>query len=194
MKIIGITGGIATGKSTVTNKIKEFGYKVIDCDKISHQLLEDVDVISAIESLFGKKTISDGKVNRRVLGEVIFNDPAEQIKLNNLIHPLVIEVVKAELEQLDEEIVFIDCPLLYEAQMEDMMDKVITIYINEDLQIQRLMKRDSISQDYAMKKIQSQLMISEKIELADYLINNESEEDTTTQQLLDIIRRIRNEI
>ena len=194
MKVIGITGGIATGKTSVTQEIKDMGYKVIDCDKISHQLLEDNEVINAIESLFGPDYVIDGKVNRQALGKLIFNNQDEQLKINKLIHPLVIAQVTNELASLNEELVFVDCPLLYEAKMDYLMDKVIVIYINQDLQVQRLMKRDKISLDYALKKVNSQMTIYEKVELADYLINNESEFEGTKQQLLDIIRRIRNEI
>lgn len=194
MKVVGITGGIATGKSTVKQAIIKQGYQIIDCDEIVHQLLEKTTVINEIGKLFGSDVISEGKVNRPKLGQIIFNDKQEQLRLNNLIHPLVIEEIKKKLNTLNENLVFIDIPLLFEAHLEYLVDKIIVVYVNESLQVKRLMKRDNISYEFALLKIKSQMPIDDKAKLADYIINNEKDIDNTITQLNEIIRRIKNEV
>lgn len=194
MKVIGITGGIATGKSTITKRLKDLGYKIIDCDEIAHQVADKLEVIKKVRVTFGDHAIVNGKLNRKVLGEIIFNNPIFQEKLNDIIHPLVIKEVKRQLKLINEDIVFVDVPLLYEAKMESLMDKVIVVYIPEEIQLQRLIKRDQIDDSYAYKKIRSQMPISIKAKLADYLINNENNVNDTLKQLDEILRRIKSEV
>lgn len=194
MKVIGITGGIASGKSLVTKALIDGGYYVIDTDIIAHELLKDSNVIGELIRTFGEQVYADGAINRKVLGAIIFEDKNKQKKLNNIIHPLVIKEVERLLSLTNRKIVFVDVPLLFESGMDELMDAVIVVAVNPKTQLERLCKRDNISKEYAKKKINMQMPLTEKMKLADYIIdNNESIEDTLNQ-LEAILRRLKNEI
>ena len=194
MEVIGITGGIASGKSLVTKQLKLMGYQVIDTDEISHHILEDQGVINELTDIFGNEILEQGKVNRKALGNIIFRNKDKQLLLNKIIHPRVIDVVKKELHEVINDIVFVDVPLLYESGMESMMDKVIVISASLDTQILRLVNRDNIERDYAIDKINMQMPLQEKSKLADFIIDNNGSIEDTLKQLDFIIRRIKNEI
>lgn len=195
MRVIGITGGIASGKSLVADILKSKNYPVIESDKIVHDLLETPKMISKIASTFGDDFVKNNKVDREKLGKLIFNDPKEQKKLNAIIHPKVRKIIKDELKKYkNENIVFVDVPLLYEAKMEDMMDKVLVVYVEEQTQIERLMNRDNIPWDYAVAKIQSQIPLKVKFQMADFIINNEGTKQGTEEQVNSFLRELKNEI
>jgi|SRR5690554_4535737 len=195
MKVIGITGGIASGKSVVANVIKRHNYSVIDADVISHALMKESKIIAKVQKTFGDEIIENGKVNRAKLGKIVFDDPSLRLKLEAIIHPRVKKEIKKELKKhKDEKFVFVVVPLLYEANMENMMDKVILVYVDEQTQRTRLMKRDKIDFGYALDKINSQIPLSKKVPLADYIINNEGEIHGTEEQVLSFLKEIENEI
>lgn len=194
MKIIGITGGIASGKSLITKALIEKGYYVIDTDEIAHQLLKEANVIKDIIAAFGEEVYVDGVINRQILGSIIFQDKNKQQILNNIIHPLVINEVESLLSKTNEEYVFVDVPLLFESEMEEMMDIVIVITVCRNAQLERLMRRDHITKEYALKKIDMQMPLSDKIKLADYVIDNNDSIEDSLNQLEIIIRRVKNEI
>lgn len=195
MKVIGITGGIASGKSTVSAIIKEAGFKIIDSDKIAHELLSEKEIIKKIVNHFGETILIDEKINRAQLAKLIFNNQEALDLLNSIMHPLVKAKISLLLLELkDEEIVFVDVPLLYEAHMENDFWRIIVVYISEELQIKRLMKRDNISRDYAKLKISRQLAMDEKSKRADFIINNEGDIQKTKLQVNELIRRLKNEI
>ena len=194
MKVIGITGGIASGKSLITKSLIEEGYYVIDTDKIAHQLLKDANIIEEIIRTFGDEVYVDGVVNRKILGSIIFQDKNKQQKLNNIIHPLVIEEVEHLLSITTEALEFVDVPLLFESGMEEMMDYVIVVSVSPNIQLERLMRRDHITKEYALNKINMQMPLSDKIKLADYIIDNNDGIEDTLSQLDIIIRRVKNEI
>ena len=148
------------------------GYQVIDTDEISHHILEDQGVINELTDIFGNEILEQGKVNRKALGNIIFRNKDKQLLLNKIIHPRVIDVVKKELHEVINDIVFVDVPLLYESGMESMMDKVIVISASLDTQILRLVNRDNIERDYAIDKINMQMPLQEKSKLADFIIDN----------------------
>ncbi|MFA6627555.1 MAG: dephospho-CoA kinase [Bacilli bacterium] len=195
MKLIGITGGIASGKTTVDKMVRKAGYKVIDSDSIAHEILLDPAVIKTVAATFGSSVIENDQVNRKALGELIFMSPAKQQQLNRIIHPLVKERIKQDIQKMpNEQIVFVDVPLLYEANMERDFDQIIVVYISEKLQLERLIGRDDITMNYAIAKMNRQMSIEDKIRQADFLINNEGSYEHTEQQVKDIIRRIKDEI
>jgi dephospho-CoA kinase len=151
--IVGLTGGIATGKSTVAGMFINYGIPVIDTDKISFDLLR----------------------NRKKLGRAIFNDNIKRKKLNNIIHPKVKAITLSEIkkeEELGAEIVVIDVPLLFETNFVRLVNKSIVVYTTPKLQVERLIGRDSIKKEYALLKIESQIPIEDKVKLADYVIDN----------------------
>lgn len=195
MKVIAITGGIASGKSTVKSIINKVGYKVIDSDELAHQILFEPDVIKKLVDNFGISIINEGIIERKRLGDIIFNDPKKLLITNEIIHPRVKALIRNALEiYKDEEMIFVDVPLLFEIKMEEDFQYVIVVYINEKLQLTRLMKRDNIEERYAKIKMSHQIPLSEKVKRADFIINNEGSRLQTENQVLDLLGRLKNEI
>ena len=194
--VIGITGSIASGKSTVTRYLREQGYQIIDSDEIVHKLYEEDNVIKKIASSFSSEILENGKVDRKKLGQIIFNNKDKRLILNSIIHPLVIKKIKEKTSSYKgklENIIFVDIPLLYEENLEHLVDKVIVIYLNQTKQIKRLMARDSIDEEYAIKKIKASMNLEVKKAKADYVIDNSFDLSNTYKETDEVLRRIRNE-
>lgn len=190
-KVIGLTGSIASGKSTVSNKLKSLGYKVVDCDEINHKLLlKGNSGYKEVLATFGEQILDDSsQIDRKKLGNIIFNNPNEKNKLNQILHPLIKEVVIKELEECDG-FVFLDCPLLFETDFHKLCDLTIVVYVNLDTQIHRLMERDGITFPDALKKIYSQMPLDKKMELADYVLDNCHSLNDIDWQLKQLLFRI----
>ena len=171
---IALTGGIASGKSTVCNLFKLHGFLTIDADKIAHKLLDIY--YKEIENMFGKEYVLDNKVLRKKLGKIIFVNKDEKLKLENFIHPLIKkEIIKeAMLVEKANKTYFIDIPLFFET-MNYPISRSLTVYTPFDIQIIRLMSRDKISCNEARLKISNQMDIEKKKELATYVINNSTD-------------------
>lgn len=184
-KIIGLTGGIATGKSTVSNIIKKY-FTVIDADKIAKNIVEpNMKGYNKVIEYFGENILLPNKdIDRDKLGKIIFNSKRERVKLNEILHPIIISTIKKELEdKKDEKYIFLDIPLLFET-IESLKENGIffyeiwLVYSNRDIQIQRLIKRDNIDMSLAIKKIDSQMSLEEKKSISDKIIyNNEGLEE-----------------
>lgn len=166
-----LTGGIATGKSTVASLFRLHGFLTIDADKIAHKLL-DLHY-KDIEQLFGIKYIENQKVLRKKLGDLIFNDEIQKKRLEDFIHPLIKEEIikEAKLFEKQQKPYLIDIPLFFEKQNYN-IEKSIVVYTPKEIQIQRLMKRDSCSFDEATVRINNQMDIEEKKSLATFIIDN----------------------
>ncbi|MGD9886501.1 MAG: dephospho-CoA kinase [Bacilli bacterium] len=190
--IVGITGSIASGKSLVTSYLLEKGFKVIDSDKIAKEQMEKPEIIQLLKTHFGNEIITGGEVNRLTLGAIIYNNEEKRLLLNSLIHPLVISEIKRLTKNLCE-MTFVDVPLLYEAKMEAMFDKIIVVDVRPDLQIKRLMKRDQITEELAQLKIKSQWSLELKKAKADYVIDNSGRRTHTQLQVEQILRSLKNE-
>ena len=173
-KIIGLTGSIASGKSTVSNILKEMGYLVVDCDDINHRLLKKARPgYNAVLEEFGEEILDEhGQIDRKKLGKLVFNDNKLKEKLNQILHPLIKQRVIEEINILNEGLVFIDCPLLFETDFHELCDLTVVVYVNMDTQIRRLMDRDKITFPEALKKIYAQMSLDEKLALADFVIDN----------------------
>lgn len=193
--IIGITGSIATGKSAVTNYLLSLGYWVIDSDEIVHSLLTRPEVIEKITTTFGSDLVKDGILDRKMLGEIVFNNDEKRQVLNSILHPLVILKILEDTKNYkdNKNIVFVDIPLLYEASLENLVDKIIVVYVPQNIQLSRLMIRDNINEDYAKQKIKASMDIEIKKEKADYLIDNSFNLTNTNKQIDEVLRRIKNE-
>ncbi|WP_413290209.1 dephospho-CoA kinase [Bdellovibrio sp. HCB337] len=177
MKWIGITGGIATGKSTVTTRLRTLGYEVLDADAISHQVTGPGGAaLPQIFTVFGPSVrTSDGGLDRKALGHLVFGREDQRKKLEGIIHPLVrAEVAKEKVRLQDEgqKVAFYDVPLLFEKQMEKDFDAVLLVSSTEDLQLQRLMKRNSLTEAEARSRLLSQIPIQEKEKKTKYIIHN----------------------
>ena len=187
-KVIGLTGGIATGKSTVSKLLSEYGFKIVDADIASRKAVEKGSTaLEQIKETFGDEAItSDGEMNRQYIGELIFNHPEKRLEL---IHPIVRTIMEQEKQQYLQQgyDVIMDIPLLFENDLQDTVDEVWLVYTSESVQIERLMKRNNLDLDQAKARVHSQISIDKKSRMADHVIDNlgsKSELETLLKQLL----------
>lgn len=171
MKVYGITGSIATGKSTVTKYLRDKGYLVVDSDKLAYDALTiDLECIEKTKQRFN--LTGDG-IDRKALGKIVFNDFKAKADLEAIIHPYVIKKIKETInDNQDQELIFLDIPLLYESNLEYLCNKVIVVYLNYQKEVKRLMKRDNIDEKYAKIIISNQINIEEKKSRADIVLDN----------------------
>ena len=189
---IGITGSIACGKSTVSNYLLEKGYTVIDADKLGHIALTSEDVKGKLAEKFGDEIIENNEISREKLGKLVFGNDDNLKILNSIIHPKIKELIlKLQEEHKDEDLVFLDIALLYEANFVDLVEKVAVVYVDEDVQLERLMTRNSLSKEEALKRIESQMSPREKASLGDFVINNSYSKEDTFQQIDEILERLK---
>jgi len=173
--IIGLTGGIATGKSTVSKILRDLNIKVIDADKIAHNVLEHEDVINKIQDVFSKNVVNEnGKIDRKKLGKIVFEDNKKLKKLESITHPKILEIIDYKLKESKDELIVLDAPLLFETSLDDKVDEIWVIYANEETQINRLKKRDNLNKKEALDRINSQMDLDKKANKADIVIKNES--------------------
>jgi dephospho-CoA kinase len=177
MKWIGLTGGIATGKSTVTKWLRTLGYEVLDADEISHQITSlPGPALNEIFQTFGQEVRrSDGSLDRQALGALVFGQAAQLKKLEAIVHPLVLVNIAAEKERfrrLQKSAVFYDVPLLYELSMQLDFDAVVFVYCEPAQQLQRLMQRNGLTKVEAEKRIASQWTVTEKRKHSQHVILN----------------------
>ncbi len=182
MSKIAITGNIASGKSTVENILKAKGYKVLDTDAVGHVLLENSEEVKNAFKDYDILSVDDS-ISREKLGRIVFNDKKMLERLNSILHPQIREKIWEFLEEnKDEKFIFVSVPLLFEAGMESMFDKIIFVYADDELRLERLIKRNGVSQDYAHLRLASQASQDEKLSGADFIIyNNGSVEDLERQ-------------
>ena len=189
---IGITGSIACGKSTVSDYLKEKGYTIIDADKLGHVALTSEDVKRRLSETFGANILVNNEISREVLGKLVFGNDNNLKKLNNIIHPKIKELIlKLQEEHENEDLVFLDIALLYEANFVDLVEKVVVVYVDEDVQLERLMTRNSLSKEEALKRIESQMSPQEKASLGDFVINNSYRKEDTFQQIDEILEKLK---
>lgn len=189
--IVGLTGGIVGGKSTVASMFRDLGAKIIDADILGHSvILPYKPAWKKIVKLFGEDILrKDLTINREKLGKIVFADQALLKKLNEITHPEIIKLIKKEINLArdkthnQEKILIIDAALIYEAKIDRLMDKIIVVYIDEDEQIKRLIKRNNLSKDEASQRVKSQIPMKEKIKMADYVIDNNDTLDKTKKQV-----------
>ena len=190
--VIGITGSIACGKSFVSKTLNDMGYPVIDTDLISHEITSDKTMVNDDLAAFFPEAISSGFLNRKKLGEIVFNDAKRREKLNEILHPLIFKKTKDEIDKEDG-IIFVDVPLMFEAHFDVLCDKIICVYAEKSSQIERLMKRDNISSVEALKKIESQMPIEDKMKKSDFILKSEEDFNDTKKNILDILAKIKEE-
>jgi dephospho-CoA kinase len=194
--VIGLTGGIASGKSTVSNMLKEMNITVIDADVEARlAVIKGEPAYKKIIAEFGDGILlENGEIDRQKLGAIIFHQADKRKRLNEITHP---EVRRRMLEQVEtakrnnEEVVVLDIPLLFESKLTAMVEKTILVYVDSDIQLQRLVARNKLSIADAQARINSQMPLSEKIKLADGVIQNNGSLDETKQQLLQLLAKWR---
>ncbi|MHC0037399.1 dephospho-CoA kinase [Pseudoneobacillus sp. C159] len=190
--IIGLTGGIASGKSTVTRMFLDLGIPVIDADVEARRVVEKGEnAYQQIVETFGEEIVAvDGEIDRGKLGTIVFHNEAKRLQLNAIVHPAVRERMNSEKERLiaaGHPVVVLDIPLLFESKLTHLVEKVLLVYVGEDVQLQRLMARNGLPKNDALARIHSQMPLKDKISLADEVINNNGTVDETQDQLLRIL-------
>lgn len=187
--IIGVTGGLATGKSTVTNMFVAKGAVKIDADAIAHEILRTDDgVKKEVVATFGVGTGPGGEIDRRELARKVFFHKDNLAKLARIMHPAIIERIKEEVERVKEGVVVVDAPLLIEAGLADFVDVVVVVTASRETQLKRAIERGT-SKEEAEAIIRGQMPLSEKKRAADYIIDSDSDMDTTKKGVESIWKR-----
>lgn len=192
--VIGLTGSIGTGKSTVSKMFKELNIAVIDADLIAKEVVEvNKPAYLEIVKEFGEKVLYENKeLNRKALGNIVFNDEKSRKKLNSIVHPAIRQEMLKQKEALmkqEPEAIVMDIPLIYESGLENYVDKILVVYVTEEMQLKRLMERDESTKEEALSRMNSQISIEEKAKRADAIINNNGTVDESYNQLLNILAK-----
>ena len=186
-KVIGITGGIATGKSTAVEYLKTKGYPIIDSDQIAHQVLESPMILENIKTIFGEKFFENGKLNRKIFSNYVFNDKKELKKLEELVYPFIIDGIHRRIAELKDkfDFIFVDIPLLFEKKNELNLtfDSIWLVYTDEFSQIDRMIRDRGLTEEEAKSRIKAQMSIEGKKQLADVIICNQGSKDELYQNI-----------
>lgn len=176
MLVIGLTGNIGCGKSSLSNILKNNSLDIIDADIISRDIMNDKDLLNKIFETFGNDIKrEDGTLNRKELGKIVFNDDEKLIILNNITHPAIKNEIKKRIKEIEDNnrnIVVVDAALLIEGNFLDLVDRLVVISCDLDVQLNRIIKRDDITKEEAISRIKSQMDQNEKIKYGDYIIDN----------------------
>jgi dephospho-CoA kinase len=197
MFIVGLTGGIASGKGLVARVFKDLGAHVIDADRIVHELLApDQEACQEVVDHFGKDIqLQHGGIDRRKLGEIIFNDAEQRAWLNNCLHPRVFATYTAQVahirDRTPEAIVVFEAALLIETGYNRNLDKVVVVYADQEQQIERLAARDKLTREQALARIASQMPLAEKRGRADYNIDNTGSRENTERLAKAVFEKLR---
>lgn len=181
---IGITGSIACGKSTVSNYLKEKGYTIIDADKLGHIALTSDEVKEKLKKNFGLTILENNEISREKLGKLVFGNDENLKILNSIVHPYIRKIIlQLQENHRDERFVFLDIALLFEAEFEDLVEKIIVVHVDEKIQLARLMSRNALSKEQAMFRIESQMSSKDKSILGNYVIDNGGTKEETYKQI-----------
>lgn len=186
---IGLTGGIASGKSTVSRLLVERGALLVDADRIAREIvLPGSPALDQIADRFGADMLlPDGSLDRKRLGNVVFSDAAERKALEEITHPAIRQEMMTQMRRLEEEhpqsLVVVDVPLLYESGLTDRFEEIVVVYVPQAIQLERLMRRDGLTEAEASERLLSQWDIELKRERADYVIDNSKGIEETRQQV-----------
>lgn len=199
MKVIGLTGGIGAGKSTVSGLLGQLGYEIVDADKIAHEITEPGSpVLTQIADAFGSHMIlPDGSLDRKALAAAAFSDPAKKQRLEEITTSQVVRIVKQRLEQLKEQrpkgqagkgLVFLDAPLLFETGADALTDQVWLVDADLEVRIQRTMERDHASRADILRRIENQMPDAEKRARAHVVIDNSKGKDELYQRVEGLLK------
>ena len=193
-KIIGITGGIASGKSTVTEFLRQKGFQVVDADAVVHQLQKPGGLLyQVLAEHFGEKVLlENGELNRPLLASLIFSNPEEQEWSKRTQGEIIREELAALRNQFaqTEALFFMDIPLLFEQNYASWFDETWLVYVNRDVQLERLMKRDQISKEAAESRLNSQWPLERKISLASHSLDNNGNQEQLIAQVVQLLEEM----
>ncbi len=190
--ILGITGSFGSGKTTVAKMFALHGARLMDADKIAHNVIKPGNIAyKRIIADFGKKILNKNKeINRSKLARIVFNNRKLLNRLNNIIHPQVIRVIKKQIQASKSKIIVLDVPLLIEAGLKRIVDKIIVVQITREKQIQRIKNRTSLNRQDILKRIRSQFSQNAKLRFADFIIDNSGTIGETKKQVNEICKKI----
>lgn len=192
-RILGLTGGIACGKSTISAYLKEFGLPVIDADECSRAVVEKGSIgLEKLTEIFGNKILeNDGTLNRKAFGQIVFSDSEQLSLLNSVMEPLIREEISRRLNQENNaDLVVLDAPLLIEQHYDKICDFIMTIDVPKKIQLERLIERDNLSEDEAKSRIESQLSSRERNGFADVVIDSSGTVEQTRKQVIKWLKTI----
>ena len=193
---VAITGNIASGKSEVEKMLLNFGFKIADTDKINHFILmSDYSAILEIKNAFKEDDILDegGAISREKLGKVVFSSLEKKLKLEEILHKRIFQKVEEFFKENEsKDIVFVSIPLLFETNQQEMFDKIIFVSANDEIRIERLIKRNGYSREYALDRLRSQGEEEEKIKKSDFVIYNNSDFISLKNQVKSVLEKLIN--
>lgn len=202
MLIVGLTGGIATGKSAVTARFKERGAVIIDFDAMTREVMKpDMPAWKDIIEYFGESVLNDDRtLDRARLADVVFGDPEKRLKLEGFVHPRLFEEYSRQIAEIEENdpdaLVLVDTPLLVEVNLQSMFDEIVVVYATREEQIERLTARDGLDEEAILARLDAQMPTEDKIEHADYVIHNSGsleDLDLEVDKVFEVLRRLSKE-
>ena len=197
--IVGLTGGIGTGKSTVSRKLREIGYPVIDLDVISREVIEYPEVIDELVRNFGNEILENqnntsGKksISRNKLRQTVFKEEKKVSVLNSIMHPPIVEEMRRQIEKLRKsyKTVFVEVQLLFEAKLEKEFDIIVLVYADKKTQLERVLKRDGRSEGEVQQIINAQMDMTEKRRLSNYIIENNGNSEMLDLEIEKFIKKL----
>jgi len=190
---VALTGGIATGKSSVSTIFKAEGFVVIDADKIAHTVLNQAS--TEVANLFGREVLCDNGINRKVLGSIVFANQQKRKALEALLHPLIYhEILKqSRVEEVKRKPYLIDIPLFFESNRYQ-ISRTIVVYASRTQQIERGMHRDGFSKEEILRRLNAQIEIEKKRQWATYLIDNSGEQNILYEKTIEVINQIKKDV
>lgn len=199
MKVIGLTGGIASGKSTVSRWFRQAGIPVIDADQVARQLVEpNTKGLNQLVNEFGKDILMDNRfLNREKLGEMMFEDSQKRQRVNEILQPLIRQAIETEIQdssKRQESLLILDIPLLYEMNYHSLCDAVIVVYVTPMLQLERLIERNHFTKKEALQRIHAQQSLEEKRSKADIVFDNTKNLDFLYAQVIQWLDDMKNDI
>jgi dephospho-CoA kinase len=187
VKVVGLTGGVGSGKSTVATMLRELGAEVVDADEASHAVYEPgTPGFAAVVREFGEEYVRDGHIDRQALGQLVFTDADARRRLNSIVHPLVREWMAArtaEAMERDAELVVQDVPLLFENRLEQLFPTVVLVWVPPEVQVERLVRSRGFTPERAREVIAAQMPIDEKRSRAPHVIDNSGTKESTREQV-----------
>ncbi|RUO59757.1 dephospho-CoA kinase [Pseudidiomarina marina] len=185
MFVVGVTGGIGSGKTTVTNLFQQHGIMIVDADVIARHIMDKGgEALRAVVQRYGDKALlDDGNLNRAWLRERIFKHPEDKQWLNDLTHPLIRDQILSQLQQAKSDYVILSAPLLIENRLTKLCDRVLVVDVSEATQLERTQQRDNVSEDQVQAIINAQASREQRLQAADNIIHNEGDEAELTSQV-----------
>lgn len=188
---IGLTGGIASGKSTVSEYLTSLGIEIVDADLLAREvLILYPEILSYLRETYGDLIFQEGVLDRRALGRIIFSDEQRKQEYLAVIMPKILHEARKRMEEAEGPLVVLDAALLFEEGLDEDVDVTITVYIPSELQLERLMNRDHLTPSEAVARIRNQMTLEEKKERSDYVIDNSGSREDTFKQMNEILKSL----